>query len=59
MSYGEGLPQILTPLPMMMKVVATGLSLGLPPMSLFHMTRTVITDEGVKTHLAKVWAMML
>ena len=47
------------PLLMMMKVVATGLGLGLPLMSLFHMMRTVITDEGVKTHLAKVWAMML
>ena len=56
-SDGEGLLQILTPLPIMIKVVATGP--GLPPVSLFRTMRIIITDEGVRVHLTKVWAMTL
>ena len=59
MSDGEGLPQILTPPLMIMEMVATGLSLGLFPVILFHTRKTVITNGGVKVHLAKVWAITL
>ena len=58
-SNGEGLPQILTLLFLMMKMIATGPSLGLLPVSLFHMVRTVIISGGVRVHLVEVWAMML
>ena len=53
MSDGEGLPQILTLLLMMMEMVATGLGPGLLSVSLFHTMRTVITNGGVRVHLAK------
>ena len=36
-----------------------GPSLGLPSVSLFCMMRTVITNEGVRVHLAKDGVMML
>ena len=55
----EGLPRILNLLPMMREMVATGPGPGLLPMSLFRTMKTIITNEGVKVHLAKVWAMML
>ena len=55
----EGLPQILTFLLMMTKMIATGPGLGLLPVSLFHKVRTIIITGGVKVYLAKVWAMML
>ena len=58
-SDGEGLHQILTPLLMMIEMVATSLSPGLLPVSLFRTIRTVITNRGVRVHLAKVWAMIL
>ena len=58
-SDGEGLPQILTLLLMMMEMVAIGPGLGLLLVSLFCMMRTIITNGGVRVHLAKVWAMML
>ena len=53
-SNGEGLPQILTPLLMMMEMVATS-----PGQSLFHTIRIVKTNGGVRVHIAWVWAMML
>ena len=58
-SDGEGLIQVLTLLLMMMEMVAIGPGLGLLPISLFRMMRIVITSEGVRVHLAKVWTMML
>ena len=58
-SDGEGLPQILAPLLMMMGMVATDPGLGLLPVSLFRTMRTIITNGGVRIHLAKVQAMML
>ena len=53
-SDGEELPQTLTLLLLMMEMIATGLGPGLLPVSLFRMMRTVITNEGVRVHLAKV-----
>ena len=54
-----GLPWILT-IPLMMKeMVATGPGLGLLLVSLFRVMKTVISNRGVKVHLAKVWAMLL
>ena len=58
-SNEEGLPWILTLLLMMREMVATGTSPGLLPVSLFRTMKTVVTNEGVKVHLAKVWVMML
>ena len=58
-SDGEGLPQILTLLLMMIEMVATGLGPGLLPVSPFRTIRIVITSGGVRVHLAKVWAMLL
>ena len=43
-SDGEGLPQFLTLLLMMMEMVATGPGLGLLPMSPFRMMGTVIIN---------------
>ena len=53
-SDGEELPQTLTLLLLMMEMIATGLGPELLPVSLFRMMRTVITNEGVRVHLAKV-----
>ena len=59
-SSKEGLPQTLTPPPLMMEMVAIGLGPRPPlPVSLFCMMRTIITSRGVRVHLAKVQAMML
>ena len=58
-SDGEEFPQTLTPLLMMMEMVATGLGPGLLPVSLFRSMRTIITNGGVRVHLTKVWAMIL
>ena len=55
----EGLPQILTLLLMMREMVATSLGPRLFPVSLFRTMKTIATNEGVKVHLDKVWAMML
>ena len=49
----EELPQTLTLLLLMMEMVVTGLGPGLLPVSLFRMMRTVITNGGVRVHLAK------
>ena len=55
----EGLPQILT-LPLRtMRMVATGLGLGLLPVSFFRTTKTVTMNRGVRVHHTKVWAMTL
>ena len=58
-SDGEGLPQILTLLLMMIEMVATGLGPGLLPMSLFRTIRTIVTSRRVRVHLVKVWEMLL
>ena len=46
-------PSDSDPLLLMMEMVVTGLGPGLLPVSLFRMMRTVITNGGVRVHLAK------
>ena len=53
-SNREGLPQILAPLPMMIRMIVTGPGPRILPVSLFHAIRTVITNGGARAHLAKV-----
>ena len=54
-----GLPRILT-LPLrMQRMVATGLGLGLLPVSLFHTTKTITMSGGVRVCHTMVWAMTL
>ena len=55
----EGLPQILTLLLRTRRMVATGPSLGLLPVSLFRTMKIITMSEGVRVHHIKVWAMTL
>ena len=59
MSNEEGLPQILTLLPMMIGMAVTSPGQGLPSVSLSCMMKVTIMSTKIGARLAKAWEMML